>query len=395
MIVWFVIVAVFLCFSIFFALSETSVFSIPREKYESLKNEKGAGRKIYEILMKSNLFLVFLLLGNNFVNIVIIMGLDRILSVYLEGKLLLIFVLTTAVLLVFGEITPKVIAVGNPLSVARLVAAPTAFILKHFEGFFKIIDSFNLRILRMNYRYLLQTPDPFVTSAEYTIAVNEAVHTKKISESAGKMIASFIDLSEDSVMQIARNRNSLKIMTESVENVENEQMQADEIAVSYNDSGNIERVFYSSFDKIVKKTEPVWFPATKTIGDLHDYFLKNDFNSVLLVDEYGDFFGAASRFDIYKYWQISSYTNSENSEKLSVIIANGSDEIVKLQDWFSKNTLEEYGDAKTLNGILCALFGKIPAVGEKINNCGFEYKIIDADKTKINKIKIERNVVGG
>ena len=389
MIVWYVIVIVFLCFSVFFALSETSLFSIPREKYEILKNQKGAGRKIYEILMKSNLFLVFLLLGNNFVNIVIITGLEKILNIYLDGNLALIFVLTTAILLIVGEITPKVIAVGSPMPVARLVASPVAFVLKYSDGFLNAINSFNLKILRMNYRYLLQTPDPFVTNEEYTIAVNEAVCAKKISESVGEMITSFIDLSEDSVLQIARNRNSLKIIADPIEK---EQMQADEVAVSYDSSGNVLEVFYCSFNKIVRKTMPVWFPTTKTIGELHDYFLENDNFCVLLIDEYGDFFGAVSRYDIYRYWQNFRGEPSKNSEQLGTIIANGSDEVIKFQDWFDENILEEYDDTKTLNGILCALFGKIPAVGDTISENGFSYKIIAADKTKINKIKIDRNI---
>jgi len=392
MIVWLVIVVVFLCFSAFFAFSETSIFSIPREKYEILKNEKGGGKQIYEILMKSNLFLVFLLLGNNFVNIVIITGLEKVLGTYLTDNLALIFFLTTAILLVVGEITPKVIAVGNPMPIARFVAAPITFILKYFGGFFNVINSFNLYILRANYRYLLQTPDPFVTSEEYTIAVNEAVSTKKISESAGEMITSFLDLSEDSIMQIARNRNSLKIIKE---NTQPNQMQADEIAVFYESSGAVKEVYYCSFNKIIKKIAPVWFPTTKTLGDLHNYFLKTGFDCVLLVDEYGDFFGAVSRYDIYKYWQAfcggGGCQSGENLEHLSEITADASSEVVKFQDWFSDDTIEEYGDAKTLNGILCSIFGKIPQIGDRFSESGFVYEIIDADKTKIKKVKIERN----
>lgn len=384
MIALILIVLVFLCLSAFFSASETAFFSIPREKFAILKNEKGSGRKIYEILTKSNLFLVLLLLGNNFVNIAAITGLEKILNIYLNGNITLIFFLTTATLLIFGEIIPKIIAVGNSLSIARFIATPVTFLLKHLEKFINLINSFNSYFLRMNYRYLLQTPDPFVTNEEYSIAVNEAVLTKKISESAGKVITSFIDLSEDGIIHVARNRNSLRVIAKE------EQMQADEIAISYDGSGNVKDVYYSSFDKIVQKNKPIWFPTTKTIGDLHNYFLQNSFSCVLLVDEYGDFFGAVSRFDIYKYWQMS-YGSGNITEKLTEIIVDASSEIVKYQDWFSESILEEYDDAKTLNGILCDIFGKIPKSGESLSENGFVYHIIDADKTKIKKVKIERS----
>jgi CBS domain containing-hemolysin-like protein len=248
---------------------------------------------------------------------------------------------------------------------------------------------FNLYILRANYRYLLQTPDPFVTNEEYSIAINEAVSAKKITGSAGEMITSFIDLSEDSILQIARNRNSLKIITQSIELAP---MKPDEIAVSYGNSDKVQKVFYKSFNKTLRTTAPIWFPTTKTLGDLHNYFLENGLDCVLLVDEYGDFFGAVSRYDICKYWQ-ASCKNSETYEKLSEITADASSEVVKYQDWFSKDLLEKYDEIKTLNGILCAIMGKIPHPGESFSENGFVYHVVDADKTKIKKIKIEKRAI--
>jgi CBS domain containing-hemolysin-like protein len=387
MIFLFPTVIVALIFSVFFAFSETSIFSIPREKYEILKNEKGSGRKIYEILTKSNLFLVFLLLGNNFVNIVAISGMEKLFGVVFNNNYTLVFICTTVILLSVGEIIPKNIAVSNPMFFARLVAPLNVFALKYLNGFLKKINSFNLYILRMNYRYLLQSPNPFVTSDEYALAIEEAVSNKKLSQNAGDMIISFLDLIQDSVLQTARNRGSLKVL-ENSEDEEQKNLKADEIAIKYDNLGNPESVYYSSPNKKLKKLSPTWFPTTKTIGDMHDFFLENDGECVLLVDEYGDFFGAVSKYDIYNYWRALC---CDKKEKLSTVTLSGGDEIVKHSEWISPELIAKFCEIKTFNGILCSISGKIPQAGDTITDGDFVYKIIDADGTKINKIRIQKN----
>ena len=377
-----IIVITALCCSAFFALSETAVFSIPREKAEFLKNENKSGFKIYQVLAKSDLFLIVILLGNNFVNIIIISGLEKVLGVFLCDNLMMIFVVTTLILLVFGEITPKTIAVSNSIPIARFVAPVYVFVLNYFGGFLKKINSFNLQLLRMNYRYLLQTPDPFVTSEEYAIAVKEAVYNKKLSGSEGKMITSFIDLTEDSISKIARNRNSLKIINAG----EKAELSEDEIGLCY-ENDEIKSVFYRSFGAMTKDIDQIWFPNTKTIGDLHDYFLKENIPCVLLLDEYGGFDGAVSKYDIYKHWK-NYYGDHKNN--FGEIIVSGKDAVIEYRDWIPQNMLDKYPELKTLNGILCAKFGDIPKTGQFLDENDFVFHIIDADKTKINKIKIQK-----
>jgi CBS domain containing-hemolysin-like protein len=386
MTLWLTVAVFALFFSAFFSASETAVFSIPREKMEYLKTADKNSQKIYKILTQSDLFLALLLLGNNFVNIIAISGLEKIFGTYFNGNLAMILVSTTTILLIFGEIIPKNIAVNNSMFIARAVAPSHVFALKILGGFLKKINSFNLVLLRMNYRYLLQTPNPFVTPEEYAVAIKEAVVGKKISESTGGLINSFINLSEDGIVRIARNRKTLKTLkTQSEKNL----LMPDEIGVFY-ESDEIKRVFYRNFAAEIKEFAPIWFPSTKTIGDLHNYFLKNGGVCVLLVDEYGGFDGAASRYDIYKYWKVCMGDARSN---LSEIIADGEESVMKYRDWFCQEAFEKYPDAKTLNGILCAMLGEIPQAGQTLTSGDFTYSVIDCGKTKINKIKIRKNEI--
>jgi CBS domain containing-hemolysin-like protein len=235
----------------------------------------------------------------------------------------------------------------------------------------------------MNYRYLLQTPNPFVTGDEYVIAVKEAVANKKISENAGEMITGFIDLTEKSISKIARNRNSLKIIKNTDEK---NKLSQDEAGILY-ENDEIKSVFYRSFLGTVKEFAPLWFPNTKTIGDLHNYFLQNDSDFVLLVDEYGGFDGAVGRYDIYNYWK-ALYCDGEKS--LNEITLAGSDEIVKYREWIEQSALEKYSEIKTFNGFLCLAAGDIPKIGDTVAQGKFIYNILDADKTKIKKIRIKK-----
>jgi CBS domain containing-hemolysin-like protein len=375
-----------LFFSAFFSASETAVFSIPREKIEFLKTADKSSQKIYKILIQSDLFLALLLLGNNFVNIVAISGLGKIFNVYFGDNLLIIFILTTGALLVFGEIIPKNIAVNNSMIIARAAAPIHVFTLKIMGGFLKKINLLNLGLLRMNYRYLLQTPNPFVTPEEYAVAIKEAVGNKKISESTGDLINGFINLTQDGISRIARNRKSLKILANPNEK---DTLLPDEIGIFY-ESDEIKSVFYSAFGSNVEEFAPIWFPNTKTIGNLHDYFLKNGCGCVLLVDEYGGFDGAASKYDVYKYWKVCAVGAKSD---LREIVIGGEESVMKYRDWICEEMLEKYPDAKTLNGILCAMFGSIPEVGQTLAAGGFTYNVIDCGKTKINKIKIQKNEI--
>ncbi|MDR0305134.1 MAG: CNNM domain-containing protein [Chitinispirillales bacterium] len=383
MILWLIVAILALLFSAFFSASETAVFSIPREKINLLKNEGKSGLKIYQVLVQSDLFLVLILLGNNFVNIVAISSLGKVFGIFFNNSLTIIFVLTTVLLLVFGEIMPKTIAVKNSMLISRTVAGIYVLALEKLGGFLKKINSLNLKLLRMNYRYLLQTPDPFVTNEEYAVAIKEAVSNKKFSESTGKMITGFIDLTGHGISNIARNRNSLKVLKSTDEKA---LLSEDEIGILYINN-EVKKVFYRSFDGAAIEIEPAWFPCTKTVGDLHDYFLKNDTVCVLLVDEYGGFDGAASRYDIYKYWKVYC---SASKNVFGEIIVRGEESAIKYRDWIAQDMLEKHSEIKTVNGVLCAEFGGIPQTGQTFSENGFVYHIINADKTKINKIKIQK-----
>lgn len=118
---------IFLCFGAAFSGAETAITALDDLKLQALIEEKGDPKGIYKLVQtQRSRFITTLLLGNNFVNIGIA-SLATTISIQVLGPDiggLIATVPTTLVILIFGEITPKSLAVSNPLAVFTKVVAP-------------------------------------------------------------------------------------------------------------------------------------------------------------------------------------------------------------------------------------------------------------------------------
>ncbi|MBQ1969401.1 MAG: DUF21 domain-containing protein, partial [Flavobacteriales bacterium] len=109
--------------------SETALFSITGAEKEEFKNSRDPReRMIASLLERPDRLLATILIANNFVNIAIVLILEYLLRTYVDfgdNDLLRVFisvVLTTFLLLLFGEVMPKVYATGNYIGASRMVA---------------------------------------------------------------------------------------------------------------------------------------------------------------------------------------------------------------------------------------------------------------------------------
>ncbi|MBI4211729.1 MAG: HlyC/CorC family transporter [Deltaproteobacteria bacterium] len=120
---------IFLCFSAFFSSSETALFSLSKVHIHKFKHSKGfAARKVVECLCNPRHILVTILLGNEFVNIAMsIIGASIVSQLFPHGayaETLLAVVIVTPVILIFGEIVPKNIALRFSRELAPVIVVP-------------------------------------------------------------------------------------------------------------------------------------------------------------------------------------------------------------------------------------------------------------------------------
>ncbi len=395
--------------------SEVAYFSLsPQDRVKIKAFKSKHNDTILEHLDNPEKLLATILVANNFVNIGIV-----ILSAYTTEKIFdfssaptlgFIFqvVVITFVLLLFGEIIPKVYASSNTLSFARLMAIP----LDVLERIFRPINSILIHSTKfVNKHFQRQSQnisvDELSQALELTLEHDHA-EDKEILEGIVKF----------------GNKNVVEIMRSRVD------VEALELKDSYskvinliNDSGYSRIPVYSgSFDNIKgilyikdllphinKKVNfkwqtiirpPFYVPETKKIDDLLEEFQKNKVHMAIVVDEYGGSSGIVTLEDILEEIVGEIADEFDEEENYFTKIADNKylfDGKILLHDFFkitgtNDHTFDNYkGDADTLAGLILELRGEIPIVHEKITCKNFVFLIESVDNRRIKKIKVEIN----
>lgn len=149
--------SVLLLVSAFFSSSETAMFSLPREWVEQqATGDDGRARVLKTLLDDPHRLLVTLLVGNNVVNIAISSIVTVVLAEYLSAgpAVVATTLLSSAVVLVFGEIVPKSFGLGNAEQWSLTVAPAVRLVERMLSP---VITSFDAVTRRMN--DLIRTDD--------------------------------------------------------------------------------------------------------------------------------------------------------------------------------------------------------------------------------------------
>ncbi|WP_299579182.1 gliding motility-associated protein GldE [uncultured Sunxiuqinia sp.] len=395
--------------------SEVAYFSLNPQDREKLKSTKSKqNHAILKNLENPEKLLATILVANNFVNVGIV-----ILSAYATGKLFnfeaaptigFIFqvVVITFVLLLFGEIVPKVYASSHPLSFARFMAIP----LTVLERFFSPINAILIHSTSfVNKHFQKQTQNISVNELSQALELtleHEHAEDKEILEGIVKF----------------GNKNVVEIMRSRVD------VEALEIKDSYtkvinkiNESGYSRvPVYDGSFDNIkgilyikdllphIHKKEnfkwqtiirpPFYVPETKKIDDLLEEFQKNKVHMAIVVDEYGGSSGIVTLEDVLEEIVGEIADEFDDDDNYFTKIAENKylfDGKILLNDFYkvtgsNDHVFDDYkGDADTLAGLILELKGEIPDKHEKLNCENFVFTIEAVDNRRIKKIKVEIN----
>jgi len=151
-----VLLLLLLLLSAFFSSSETALFSLSRSRVRRLRDQGGAvGRAIAELLRRPRRLLITILVGNMLVNTAVSSMIAEMVTRQFGVEALgMAVVVTTPLLLLFGEVTPKTLAIVRPLELARLVALPLSFFAVLFTPLrvvLRLTTNVLLRLLRQGH----------------------------------------------------------------------------------------------------------------------------------------------------------------------------------------------------------------------------------------------------
>lgn len=408
-----VLAAVLLLASAFASGSEIAFFSLSPADVGELEDEKtDTDKKIQMLREDSERTLATILITNNFVNVTIIMLLNYVFAgiVYFGPKaywlqFLIITVILTFLLLLFGEIMPKVYSRQDPLTFCRRCVGGVLLVRKLFWPLETILLKSGLVAEKMirKENHVLSVDD-----LEQALELTDKEDIKE-EQSMLKGIIRFGDETAKEVMTSRQNIVDLDIRCTFDEVlkciVENNYSR---IPIYQDNTDNIRGILYIK-DLLPHLGKPISFrwqslirppyfvPETKKIDDLLREFQENKVHIAIVVDEFGGTSGIVTLEDILE--EIVGEINDEYDEdekfysKLSynTFIFEGKtllSDFCKVLNIDDDEFAEVEGDADTLAGLLLELKGDFPSMHEKITYRNYTFEVMEVEERRISKIKV-------
>ena len=396
--------------------SEIAFFSLTEDDLDEVNEEKSvADRKIRKLLDDSEHLLAAIWVSNKVVNVAIVLLCAYFFSdvVQWEGayvvEFILLTVLLTFLLLLFGEIMPRIYSAQNSLKFSRIVVAPVCFLHWLFKPVSNVLVRSALGVGRIAQKYNKKAN----LSVDELSQALELTDKDEISEESN-MLEGIIRFGEETAKEVMTSRLDmvdLEIDTPFPDVIKCVVDNAYSRIPVYEESrDNIKGILYiKDLLPFIDKGEdfkwqnlirPAYFvPETKMIDDLLRDFQANKIHIAIVVDEFGGTSGLVTMEDIIE--EIVGEINDEYDEeehnyvKLSdnVYVFEGKTllaDFYKIVDVDSDEFEEAAGDSDTLAGLVLELKGEFPALHEIIRYKDFVFEVLEMDAHRIVKVKVTK-----
>ena len=407
-----VLACILLVFSGYASGSEIAFFSLSPNDLNELDEDKNErDRQISALRADSERTLATILITNNLVNVTIIMLCNYFFAHVVDFgtaywlQFVMITVLLTFVLLLFGEIMPKVYAAQHVLAFCRFSAPGITSLRKVFYPLSSILLRSGLlaeKVVQKENHVL--SVDDLEQALELTDE-NDLKEEKNMLEGIvrfGDETAKEVMTSRQDVVDLDFRTSYQDVLKCIIEN------NYSRIPVYQGSIDNIRGILYIK-DLIPHLSKPANFrwqslirppyfvPETKKIDDLLRDFQENKVHIAIVVDEFGGTSGIITLEDILE--EIVGEINDEYDEEEKTYTRINANTYVfegktLLSDFFKildidDETFEEVeGDADSLAGLLLEIKGDFPVLHEKIDFKNFTFEVVELDNYRISKIKL-------
>ena len=406
-----VIACLLLFVSGFASGSEIAFFSLAPADLNELDDEKNStDSKIKQLREDSERTLATILIANNLVNVTIIMLAGYFFSHAVQFnawwlEFLCMTVLLTFLLLLFGEIMPKIYCGQHPLRFCRRAVGGILFFRKLFYPFASIV----MRSGKLAEKVVQK--ESHVLSVDDLEQALELTDKEDIKEEQ-RMLEGIVRFGDETAKEIMTSRQDVvdldfkstfaEVMQCVVEN------NYSRIPVYQDNSDNIRGILYikdllphlskgSNFRWQSLIRPPYFVPETKKIDDLLREFQENKVHIAIVVDEFGGTSGIVTLEDILE--EIVGEINDEyDDDEKSYVRINSNTFVFEgktlLSDFYKILKLDDdifeeaAGDADSLAGLLLEIKGDFPKLHEKIVYQNFTFEILDMEERRISKVKV-------
>lgn len=397
----------------FVSASEIAFFSLSPSDLNEIEEEKSpSDTKIKSLLEDSEHLLATILISNNFVNVTIIMLCNYFFASVIDFgqaqilEFLVITVVLTFLLLLFGEIMPKIYSAQHTLSFCRK-AAPVIYVLRSvFKPMSNLLVHSSFVVNKLTKRHKVRN-----LSVDELSQALELTDKNEISEES-TMLEGIIRFGEETAKEVMTARLDMvdlelntpfsKVLKCVVDNAYSR------IPVYEESRDNIKGILYikdllpylkqGDEFKWQNLIRPAFFvPETKKIDDLLHDFQINKIHIAIVVDEFGGTSGIVTMEDIIE--EIVGEINDEYDEEVRTYIKLSDNSYLFeaktfLTDFYKvlKIDSDEFediaADADTLAGLILELKGEFPVQQEVLFYKNYRFEIVEMDSRRILKVKV-------
>jgi len=397
-----IVLLVLLMISAFFSGSEIAFITSNKLKLEvKARKNNLAAKSAHYFTHNTNNFFSTILICNNIVNITFA-SISAIFLFKLFGLSdIEILIISTFMLLIFGELLPKYFAREMADRIVLITALPLRFISILFYPFARVITLISsvfvqpqdVKEEKINYLF---------NKDDIEFLVEESLEAGVVEKSESDVISKILDLGDQRVYEAMRPRTEI-VGVEITQSI-------DDVISVFIDSGysklpvydeNLDNIKGVVFAYDIFKSPPdlksiireiIFVPETKKTLDTLNEFLKQHVSIAIVIDEFGGTAGMITMEDIMEelFGEIKDEYDVEENICRKVndgsYLISGKVEIDFINEKYSLNI--PIGDYETIAGYIFSKIGRIPAEGENLVIDNFNITIVRATNIKIDLMKL-------
>lgn len=402
--------------------TEVAFFSLSQADLNQHVEETKGESLVINLLQRPRKLLATILITNNFINILIVLlfanlggilfaELDYTLNLYffeVSVRFLIEVVLVTFLILLFGEVLPKVYATRNSIKFAKLMSKPT----KVLNVLLSPLSLPLIRLTKIVEKRLGDRSHDF--SIEKLSQALELTSDNGTTKDEQKILKGIVTFGNTETVQIMKPRIDIFAVSD-------EEPYEEVLAKILKNGYSRNPVYKNSIDNItgvlyakdllahLNKTkfkwqdlqrEPFFVPENKKLDDLLSEFQEKKNHLAIVVDEYGGTSGIVTLEDVIE--EIVGDINDEfDDDDLSYSKLDQNNYVFEgkttIKDFckvmhVNDESLfeEEKGESETLAGFILEVSGRFPKKGEKISFLNFIFTIEVLDRKRIKQVKVTR-----
>jgi len=399
----------------FVSASEIAFFSLSPSDLNDIEQEKHpADAKITALLEDSERLLATILISNNFVNVTIIMLCNYFFasiinfgtSIWLE--FLVITVVLTFLLLLFGEIMPKIYSAQYTLKFCRKAVPVISFLVSFFRPLSSLLVHSTTLVNKC------------IAKKNYNLSVNELSQALELTDKneiseENNILEGIIRFGGETAKEVMTSR--LDVVDLDIKTPYKDVLKCiidnaySRIPIYAGSKDNIKGILYIKdllphlnkgdnfrWQSLIR---PAYFvPETKMIDDLLRDFQSNKIHIAIVVDEFGGTSGIVTMEDIIEEIVGEIHDEYDDEERTFAKLKDNVyvfEAKTLLSDFYkiTKANPAEFeavaGDADTLAGLLLEIKGEFPVLHEKLDYNNYVFEVLAMDNRRILKVKVTIN----